>query len=288
VELHQLRYLRATVRTGSVTRAAESELVAQPSISRQLALLERELGTPLFHRVGRRVVPTESGLALAECAARVFDDIAATTTAIAGPASDYSAHLTICATETACDFLLPAAISRLSAERPGLRVTVEMLGTDDAVSRLVADGADFAIVVLPLADSRLEIEPLIEEDVLLAMPRGHALARFERVPLAHALRDDGLLLSMPGHGLRAQVEAEAQSRGIVIQSRIEMRSQQALLALTAAGGGTCFAPRVSSAHRTDIEVRPLDPPLTRRLGWARRRGRRLPRLAEELLAYVRP
>ena len=78
MELHQLRYLRATVRSGSITRAAEAELVAQPSVSRQIALLERELGTALFHRVGRRVVPTEAGIALAECAGRILDDIAAT------------------------------------------------------------------------------------------------------------------------------------------------------------------------------------------------------------------
>ena len=286
MELHQLRYLRATVRSGSVTRAAEAELVAQPSVSRQIALLERELGTALFHRVGRRVVPTEAGIALAECAGRILDDIAATTAAIAGPGSAYSAHLTVCATETACDFLLPGALSTLRANRPGLHVTVEMLGTDDAVARLLADEADFAVVVLPLADSRLDVEPLLEEAVLLAMPEGHPLSAFARVPIEAALRDDGLLLSMPGHGLRAQVEAIAQALGITIDSPIEMRSQQALLALTAANGGICFAPAVSVAHRSDIVIRPLEPPLTRHLGWARRRGRHLPRLGEELLALI--
>ena len=66
MELHQLRYLRAVVRTGSVTAAAEAEHVAQPSVSKQMRLLERELGVPLFHRVGRRVVPTDAAVELAE------------------------------------------------------------------------------------------------------------------------------------------------------------------------------------------------------------------------------
>jgi len=84
MELHQLRYLRAVVRAGGVTRAAEAEHVAQPSISKQIRVLESELGTPLFHRVGRGVLPTDAGLLLAECAERMLDDLAATTSAIAG------------------------------------------------------------------------------------------------------------------------------------------------------------------------------------------------------------
>ncbi len=85
MELHQLRYLRAVVRSGSVTAAAEAEFVAQPSVSKQLRLLERELGVPLFHRVGRKVVATDAALALADCADRVFDDLAATVAAVSGP-----------------------------------------------------------------------------------------------------------------------------------------------------------------------------------------------------------
>src|SRR5487761_2140892 len=111
LQLHQLRYLRAVIRTGSVTAAAESEHVAQPSVSKQLRLLEEELATPLFHRVGRRVVPTEAALALSDCADRVFDDIAATTRLIADPGSAVGGTLRLCATETLSDNLLPAALS---------------------------------------------------------------------------------------------------------------------------------------------------------------------------------
>src|SRR5262249_45786439 len=64
MELHQLEYLRAVVRAGSVTRAAEEGHVSQPAISKQVRLLEQELGVALFHRVGRRVLPTEAGLLL--------------------------------------------------------------------------------------------------------------------------------------------------------------------------------------------------------------------------------
>ena len=77
MDLRQIQLVRAVVRAGSVTRAAEQELIAQPAVSKRIRSLEGELGIALFHRVGRRVVPTEAGLALADCADRIDEDLAA-------------------------------------------------------------------------------------------------------------------------------------------------------------------------------------------------------------------
>lgn len=283
MELHQLRYLRAVVRTGSVTAAAEAEYVAQPSVSKQLRLLERELGTPLFHRVGRRVVPTSAALHLADAADRILADLAAAAAAVAGPAAPAAASVHLCATETAADHLIPPALVRLAAAWPQARVSVEMLGTDDALARVLADDVDFAIVALPIADSRLEVNELLEEDVLLAVPPGHRLASADVAPLAAVLADPTFLLSMPGHGLRAQVDAAAGELGVEIAGRIEMRSQQAVLAMVSMGGGIALAPRISVAGRSDVLGLPLDPPLRRSLGWVRRRGRHLSPVARALL-----
>ena len=286
MELHQLRYLRAVVRSGSVTAAAEAEFVAQPSVSKQLRLLERELGVPLFHRVGRKVVPTDAALALADCADRVFDDLAATVAAVSGPESVRGGTLRMCATETVTDHLLPPALTELKRLYPDCHVRVEMLGTDDAVAKVLADEVDLAIVALPLADSRLDIHLLLEEEVLLAVPRGHHWAELERVPLEEVLAEPGLLLSMPGHGLRALVDDASRRAGIEAAGHIELRSQAALLAMVAAGGGVAFAPRMTVEGRTDVAAVPVEPALSRQVGWVRRRGRHLPAIGVELLRLV--
>src|SRR5579884_2677616 len=166
MELHHLRYLRAVIRTGSITAAAAAEHVAQPSISKQIRLLERELGVPLFHRVGRRVVATDAGLQLADYADRVMDTLAAAAAALAGPESTGAGSVRLCATETLVNFLLPAALSRLRRELPGTSIRVEMLGAAGVVASVLADEVDFGLLPLPLADSRLEIHPLLTEDIL--------------------------------------------------------------------------------------------------------------------------
>lgn len=283
MELHHLRYLRAVVRTGSVTAAAEAEYVAQPSVSKQLRALERELGVPLFHRVGRKVVPTDAAVALADCADRVFDEIAATLAAVSGPDSALGGSLRMCATETVTDNLLPPALAELRLRYPRCHILVEMLGTDDAIERILADEFDLAIVVLPLFDSRLEVQPLLTEEILLAVGPDHRWAREGRVALRDALAEPNLLLSMPGLGLRAMVDEAARDAGIELQTTFEIRSQQAILALVASGGGIALSPRMSVEGRDDVVALELDPPLQREVGWIRRKGRHLPRIAEELL-----
>ena len=66
MELRQLQYAVAVIDHGGFTRAAAAMYVSQPSLSQGVANLESELGTPLFHRVGRRVVLTAAGQAFAE------------------------------------------------------------------------------------------------------------------------------------------------------------------------------------------------------------------------------
>ena len=286
MELHHLRYVRAVVRTGSVTAAAEAEFVAQPSVSKQLRQLERELGVPLFHRVGRRVVPTEAAVALADCADRVFDEIDAAIAAVSGPDSARGGSLRMCATETVTDNLLPPALAELRRRYPQCHIRVEMLGTDDAVQRVLADEFDMAIVILPLADSRLEITSLLREEVLLAVPLSHRWARTGRVELPKALAEPDLLLSMPGLGLRAMVDEAARTAGIELNTNFELRSQQAILSLVASGGGIAFSPRMSLAGRTDVAWLELEPRMEREIGWVRRKGRHLPMIATELLEQV--
>lgn len=286
MELRQLRYLRAVVRTGSVTAGAEAEFVSQPSVSKQLRLLERELGAPLFHRVGRRVIPTEAALTLADAADRVFDELARAREAIAGAGASDGGSLAMCATETVTDNLLPPALAELRRRRPRCHIRVEMLGSDDAIARVLADEFDLALVVLPVTDSRLEVEPLLAEDVLLAVPPGHAWAGRDPVSLAEALAEPGLLLSMPGLGLRAMVDEAAREVGVTLEARLELRSQQAILALVASGGGVAFSPRMSVQHRGDVAAVRTEPPLRREIGWVRRRGRHLPAVAFELLELL--
>jgi len=276
MDLQQLRYLQAVVRTGSVTAAATEEYVSQPSVSKQMRQLERELGIPLFHRAGRRIEPTAAALALAEMAERIFDDLASTVAQISQPGELASGSLRVCATETVVDYLLPGVLTAWAARYPRARISVEMVGTEAALDDVLEGKADLAVVVLPINDTRLLVEPILREEVLLAVPKGHAWANRGLVPVGEAIAAPELLLSMRGIGLRRQIEEAAEAHRVVPTERIELRSLYALLAIVAAGGGISFAPAMALRSRDDVVALHVDPPLWRSVGRVQRRGRHLP------------
>lgn len=192
----------------------------------------------------------------------------------------------MCATETVSDNLLPRALAELGRRHSRCHILVEMLGTDDAIERVLADEFDLAIVVLPLADSRLDIHSLLTEEVLLTVGPGHRWASFASIALREVLEEPDLLLSMPGLGLRSMVDEAARDAGVELRTTFELRSQQAILALVASGGGIALSPRMSVDGRSDVTALGIVPPLNRQIGWIRRKGRHLPRIAEELLGLL--
>ncbi|HWF04737.1 MAG TPA: LysR family transcriptional regulator, partial [Candidatus Angelobacter sp.] len=75
MEIHQLRYFYAVARAGSFTRAAEELGIAQPSLSQQIRVLEKKIGTPLFERLGRSVKLTAFGEALLQPALSILQQV---------------------------------------------------------------------------------------------------------------------------------------------------------------------------------------------------------------------
>lgn len=288
MELRQLRYLWAVARSGSFTTAAELERVAQPAVSRQVQRLEHELGAPLFDRGGRGAVLTADGEVVARYAERVLGLVEELRAELADRAALAHGRLRLCATETVMEHLLPPALAALHRDHPGLEVSAEMLGTDDAVALLLDRQIDVAVVTLPLAHPDLAVEPLFTEDIVLLVPAGDPLATGAPVTF-NQLRERELLLSMPGHGLRALVDAACRRAGFVPRPAVELRSQEALIRLVEQGAGIAFAPRLCVQQpRPGVCLCPLAPPALRRgIGWAHRRDRYVPRAVHALVAELR-
>ncbi|HEV7215674.1 MAG TPA: LysR substrate-binding domain-containing protein, partial [Chloroflexota bacterium] len=225
MELRQLRYLQAIARSGSFTGAAAAEHVAQPAVSKQIRSLEEELGVVLFDRSGRGATLTAEGEVVARYAERLLSLLEELRAELADRAVLKRGRLRLCATETVMEYLLPAALAALHQRHPHLELSAEMLGTDDAVALLLDRQVDVAIVTLPLSHPDLVVEPLYSEDIVLLVPASDALAGRAAVPLRE-LAGRELLLSMPGHGLRAVIDAACRRVGFVTHPALELRSQE--------------------------------------------------------------
>src|SRR5947208_3532596 len=166
MNLQQLRYVVATVDHQTMTAAADALHVSQPALTRAIRALERELGTALFLRDGRRVLPTSAGLTVVEYARRALQEIDRLRVATARE------PMTIAATPTLGAYLLPTLVRSLLARRPEVTIRLRHLPSPEEVASEVEAGrATIGLVDLPVPGN-LAITPVAEREVVLLCPRG--------------------------------------------------------------------------------------------------------------------
>src|SRR4051812_48434824 len=175
MELHQLRYFVAIAETGNFTRAAERSNVSQPSLSQQILKLESEVGHKLFHRLGRKAVLTEAGVAFLERARRILFEVE-------NAAKELSDHpslgrrLTVGAVQTVMPYLVTPLIAALRESHPNLLIDAREDFRSNLVRAVVEGDLDLAIVPLPVKEHRLSVEPLLSEPLLLVVGKKHPIA----------------------------------------------------------------------------------------------------------------
>jgi DNA-binding transcriptional LysR family regulator len=139
---NQLRAFHATAATGSLSAAARKLGLTQPTLSRQVAALEAELGVTLFERIGRKLVATETGLALFEHVKAMGEAANSVTLAASGRAEAVGGRVKISATDVYSAYVLPAIVERIRAEAP--QITLEIVAAN-SLSDLHHREADIAV-----------------------------------------------------------------------------------------------------------------------------------------------
>lgn len=142
LDWNQLKAFLETAETGSLSAAARKLGLSQPTLSRQVAAIERQLATTLFERVGRSMTLTDTGLALLEHARAMGAAADELQLVASGRAKAIDGVVSVSAADTVASYLLPPLLPRLKLRAPAL--VVEIL-TSNAVSDLLRREADIAI-----------------------------------------------------------------------------------------------------------------------------------------------
>jgi DNA-binding transcriptional LysR family regulator len=260
VELRHLATFRAVLREGSFLRAARALRVAQPTVTLHIQEIERELGLSLFDRrgrrgpttpagaLGRRTELTAAGTHFAERALSILDAVETLRRSMEELRDGKSGWIRIGAIEPAASEHVAPLLGRLRRERPGLRVRLDVTGTQ-GVSRAVADGElDLGLCSAPPAELSLEFEPLFSEEIALLVPRGHRLAGARAIRIrARDLEGEALLLSEQGCAYRRAVEAALSEHGVRPQWALESGSTATLRAAVRNRVGIAMLPRRSAS-----------------------------------------
>ncbi|MEU5973559.1 LysR substrate-binding domain-containing protein [Streptomyces sp. NPDC047315] len=199
-----LRYFVAVAEELHFTRAAERLYVSQPALSKQIRMLEKQVGAALFERDRREVRLSEVGAALLPYARRMLAEWDGARDAVSRAVADRAAVLVLgMSTSPGRGGVLPAIRSRFTAVRPAARVSLRQVPWHDPTAGLADGSSDAAFVWLPLPDpERYRWLVLAEEPRLVALPETHPLAAKPAVPFADLLDEPFLALPESAGPLR--------------------------------------------------------------------------------------
>ncbi|TME40035.1 MAG: LysR family transcriptional regulator [Chloroflexi bacterium] len=291
MEMHQLAYFESVSRHLHFTRAAEELNVAQPSVSQQIRKLETELGAPLFHRMKRHVTLTEAGETFLPHARAVLQRVDEARLEVQELSGLRRGTLAVGAPPSVGTHLLPRALAAFSSRHPGIALAFREAGSRTLLGLLEQGELDMAVVIQPIRHPALETRPLLEEELLLAVPRRHPLASGQRrVRLAQLREEPFVLLREGAYDLRDQTLAACRRSGFDPVVALDGGEMDSMLRFVAAGIGVAILPEMVLAdiERPDgpVAVRRLQPKLTRSLVLARRRDRYFSAAAREFTGVL--
>jgi LysR family hydrogen peroxide-inducible transcriptional activator len=288
VNLRDLAYLVAVADERHFGRAAAASYVSQPTLSTQIKKLERELGVELIERNHRHVMLTPAGERIVERARIILREVDVIRDLAERARDPESGTVRVGLFPTLGPYLLPHVVPKIRDRFPDLELLLVEETTDRVLQHLRDGSLDAGVLALPINDDQLHVEPLFEEDFLLAVPADHQLAgTTEPIPISTLARENVLLLE-EGHCLRDQALAVCQVAGVAERDGFRATSLETLRQMVAARVGVTLLPRLAVSppvpRSVDVALVEFRDPVPRReiaICWRKTSARRdfLPELA---------
>lgn len=291
MELRQLQYALQIALDKNFSRAAEKLHIAQPSLSQQLSKLEKELGVLLFQRTTSSVEVTYAGGLFVEKAQKILDMVEQLRIEMEDISQMKKGKLVIGSLPITGAHMLPRVLPVFQARYPEIEIVL-IEETSANLEQLTASGqADISLLSLPLVEDALACETLIEEEIMLAVPKQHPLAQKLNGPInLTSIKDEPFITLKKGQGFRQIALDLCRQNGFEPRIVFESSNIETVQSLTASGMGIAFVPHMVSRSAWS-ELAPVYLPIagrpTRTLVVAYRKGRYLSKAVEAFLQTFR-
>jgi DNA-binding transcriptional LysR family regulator len=293
MDTRQLAAFCAVVERKSFSQAAERLGVTQPAVSLQVRSLEKRLNRKQLDRSGRRVEPTEAGLALYRGAQRMLALEGQLIEELdAGEGGDLGGTLQVGASTGPGSTVVPVLLCEFQRANPGVAVSLSISDTQSVVDRVAERELELGVVGAARRHRGVVFEPFFRDEVVLAVPPDHRFAG-STVSLEQ-LREEPLIVMQEGAGVRQVIEDELRGAGTRLRDlepRLELGLQESVKAAVVAGYGVTFISRaaiesdLAAGTLATARVKGLDP--AREISLVRSAGRSPTRAAEAFLDFAR-
>jgi DNA-binding transcriptional LysR family regulator len=251
MEMRELRSFCAAAKYRSISKAADSLEIGQPTVSTHIKKLERELGTELFDRVRRPIQLTPSGAALARLATPLVEGIDGLATTAA--AAEEESQVSLAATHDIIPHALLRVVGFFLRTHPHAHLRIRS-GLMAEVMDMVAEGeVDLGLVPAPDRSAEFEFLGLFAYERVLITPLGHPLLD-RPVTSLDQIAEWPLIMRGPGTYTRSMLEGEFNRRGLSYEILVELDSMDLIKRYVALGMGVSVGPRLAIEPEDQAEL----------------------------------
>ncbi len=285
-DLRQIEYFCAVARTGSFTKAAEDLGVAQPTLSEQIAKLEKVLGGALFERLNRRIDLTPLGEAILGRAQALLEDAAALPEYFERVREGVRGPLRVGAIPTIFPYFLTPLLRGFTGRFPEVDLHVREGTTTELVEQMLEGMIDVAVLSLPVEGAGLVMKELFRDPLYLAVPETHPLAGEAKVQLRR-VSEERLLILKDGHCLRDETLAVCDRARARFSGQFEAEQFLTIFELIRAGFGVSIVPEMARGLSGGCQLIEIEPKASRRIGYVRLELRYLSKPLEAFTGYLK-
>ncbi|HWI80842.1 LysR substrate-binding domain-containing protein [Ramlibacter sp.] len=239
--LPQLRVFEASVRLGSLARAAEELHMAPPTASVQIKKLSETVGSPLLEQVGKRMYPTDVGRRVYEGCGEVFRAFDALEEALHDMRTLDAGELRIAVTTTA-RYFAPRLLGAFAQRHPGIRTAMHVANSAELAERLHRNEDDVYLVADMPATADVVAQSVVANPLVVMARADHPLAGERGIPFRLFAREP-FLMREPGSGTRAAALRAFAAHGLAPRTRMELGSNEAIREAILAGMGVAILSR---------------------------------------------
>ncbi len=197
MEIRHLKLIREVAETQSLTKAKDSLFLSQSALSHQLKEIETELGTPLFHRVNKKLIITGAGKMVLESAERVLDDIEMTELSIKKYVSGDTGTIRLATQCYTCYHWLPSLLIDFRKEFPKVEVEVMLDNSCDVEDQVLDGKIDLAIICEVSDRPKLKYHELFRDEVFALVPADHPWTKKKYVEAEDFATENVIIHSYP-------------------------------------------------------------------------------------------
>lgn len=287
----RLQVFHTVARLLSFTKAAETLHMTQPAVTFQVRQLEEYFNTRLFDRTHNRISLTEAGARVYEYSDKIFELYGEMENAVREMTGEISGSLTIGASTTIAEYMLPALLGDFRSRYPDVSIHLKVSNTEGIVSMVENNTIDLGVVEAPVSNKNLVVDECRRDNLVAIVPPGHPKAELKKVTLDELLQYP-FICREEGSGTREVISEHLTKHSkcdTCMDVAMELGSPEAVKGAVEAGMGISVVSNATIQKElrlgTLVAIE-LDPPLERPFSFVHQKQKFRVRVMEELLDFA--